>query len=495
MRDPRDAILVRGADENNLRHVDVDIPHGTITVVTGVSGSGKSSLAFDVVFREAQRRYLETFSSYARQFMGKLRRPEVAHIEGLAPAIAVSQRSGPGGPRSTVGTLTELNDFLRLLYARLGEAPAGIRPSRSLFSFNSPEGACPACRGLGVEDRIDPELLVGDPSKTLREGALVLTTPNGYIIYSQVTMEVLDRVCRAHGFNVDIPWRELTDEQRDVVLNGSRSVLVPFGKHPLESRLRWTGITARPREESFYKGILPVMDAILRQKRNKNILRFARTLPCRACGGKRLRPEALSVMFRGLDIAGVSAFTIRHLAGFFCGLDFEKRDREAGEAVREAVLKRTDLLLRLGLGHLTLDRESGTLSPGETQRIKLAAQAAGGLRGVLYVLDEPTVGLHPSDTEKLLEILARPPRRRQHRARRGARRGRRPGRRSPHRPGPGRGRGGRPRVVQRAARRAPRPAARREPHPRLSRGRRPEPRSRDPPARFRRPGDPGRAPP
>lgn len=405
MSDPREAIQVRGADENNLRHVDVDIPHGKITVVTGVSGSGKSSLAFDVVFREAQRRYLETFSAYARLFMGKLRRPEVAHIEGLAPAIAVAQRAGPGGPRSTVGTLTELNDFLRLLYARLGEAPPGVRPTRSLFSFNSPEGACPACRGLGVEDRIDPDLLVGDPSKTLREGALVLTTPNGYIIYSQVTMEVLDRVCRAHGFSVDIPWRDLTEEQRDVVFNGSRSVLVPFGKHPLESRLRWTGITARPREESHYKGILPVMDAILRQKRNKNILRFARTLPCRACGGKRLRPEALAVSFRGRDIAALSALTVRGLDGFFRGLEFGARERVVGESVRDAILQRSGLLLRLGLGHLALDRESGTLAPGETSRIKLAAQAAGGLRGVLYVLDEPTVGLHPSDTGRLLEIL------------------------------------------------------------------------------------------
>jgi excinuclease ABC subunit A len=398
-------IIVRGASENNLRSVDVDIPTNRITVVTGVSGSGKSSLAFDVIYREAQRRYLESFSAYARQFMGKLRRPEVAHMEGLSPAIAVSQRTLAGNPRSTVGTLTELYDDLRLLYARLGDAPPGIRPERRLFSFNSPYGACPGCKGLGVEDRIDPELLVADPCKTLRGGALAITIPSGYIIYSQVTMDVLDQVCRAHGFSVDIPWRDLTEDQKDVVLNGSGRVLIPYGKHPLASRLRWTGITARPREEGRYKGILPAMETILRQKRNRNILRFARTMECRRCGGRRLRPEALAVKFRGRTISDTGALSVSELDAFFLGLAFFDREAPAGLVIRESVLKRTALLIRLGLGYLTLDRESGTLSEGEAQRIRLANQAGGGLRGVLYVLDEPTVGLHPSDTEKLLDVL------------------------------------------------------------------------------------------
>jgi excinuclease ABC subunit A len=312
-----DGIVVRRASENNLRGIDVDIPRGRITVITGVSGSGKSSLAFDVIFREAQRRYMESFPAYARRFLGKLRRPDVAHVTGLSPAIAVSQRAVTGNPRSTVGTLTELYDILRLLYARLGDAPQGVKPERSLFSFNSPRGACPVCKGLGIEDRIDPDLLLADPSKSLREGALVITTPSGYVIYSQVTMEVLDRVCHAHGFGVDIPWKDLTDEQKDVVLNGSDRVLIPFGKHPLASRMRWKGITARPREEGRYKGILPVMEAILRQKRNRNILRFARTLPCRACGGRRLRPEALSVAYRGRDIAETSRLSVGSSTGSF----------------------------------------------------------------------------------------------------------------------------------------------------------------------------------
>lgn len=398
-------IIIRGARENNLRSIDVDIPGGRITVVTGVSGSGKSSLAFDVVFREARRRYLESFSTYARQFMGKLGRAAVDRVDGLSPVIAVAQVSAVPNPRSTVGTLTELYDDLRLLYARLGRGPAGLKLTRGLFSFNSPDGACPSCRGLGVEDRIDPDLLVAHPDRSLREGALAITTPSGYIIYSQVTMDVLDRVCRAHGFSADIPWNDLSAEDKDVVLNGSDRILIPYGKHTLESRMRWQGITARPREEGRYKGILPVMDMILRQKRNRNILRFARTLTCRTCGGRRLRPEALSVLFHGLDIAAAGALTIEAIDGLFRGLVFDPTESPVGEPVRKAVLKRTGLLLRLGLGHLALDRDASTLSAGESRRIRLAAQAGSGLRGVLYVLDEPSAGLHPSEAEKLLGVI------------------------------------------------------------------------------------------
>ncbi|MCX6561470.1 MAG: excinuclease ABC subunit UvrA [Candidatus Aminicenantes bacterium] len=401
------SIRVRGARQNNLRSLDTDIPHDRLTVVTGVSGSGKSSLAFDVVFREAQRRYLESFSASARLVMGKLLRPEVDHIDGLRPAVAVSQRTTASGPRSTVGTLTELLDLLRLLMARIGRPPAGfpLKLERSLFSFNSPRGACPACRGLGVEDAIDPGLIIADPAKTIRQGALALTTPAGYIIYSQVTMDVLDVVCRAHGFDVDTPWQNLDEEARRIVLHGSDRVRIPFGKHPLESRLRWTGITARPRQEGTYKGILPVMEAILRTKRNDGILRYARTMPCAACAGRRLRPEALQVLFRGRSIADWTRLTIGRLAADFQGLTFEPGEAAAGEAVQRALIERAAILLRLGLGHLALDRPSSTLSGGEAQRIRLAGRAGSGLRGVLYVLDEPTAGLHPSETARLVDVL------------------------------------------------------------------------------------------
>ena len=398
-------LKIRHAAEHNLKDVDVDIPHGRMTVVTGVSGSGKSSLVFDVVYHEARRRYLETFSAHARQFLGKLQRPDAGMISGLAPAVALRQRTSAAGPRSTVGTMTEIHDDLRLLFARCGAAPGGGRLSRRMFSFNTAEGACPSCRGLGVEDRIDPDLLISDPGRSLRQGALTLTTPNGYIIYSQVTMDVLDRVCRAHGFSVDVPWRDLTGAQRDVVLNGSDKIRIPYGKHPLESRLRWKGIVAKPREEGVYKGILPVMDAILKAKRNKNILRFARTLPCRACGGRRLRPEPLRVTVGGRTIADLSELSLRAFDAAVREMSFAPPDRAAGEAIRASLLKKTEFLERLGLGYLRLDRPADSLSGGEIQRLRLAGMAGSGLRGVLLVLDEPTAGLHPADTARLLDLL------------------------------------------------------------------------------------------
>ena len=399
-------LSVRGASEHNLKGIDVEIPRRAITVVSGVSGSGKSSLAFDTICREAQRRYLETFSSYARQFLGRMARPAVRSIDGLSPAIAVDQRTTTRNPRSTVGTLTGLHDDLRLLYARLGTAPAGLRVERRLFSFNSPHGACPVCQGLGVEDRLDPQLLVADPGRTIRQGALVITTPTGYVIYSQVTIDVLDQVCRSHGFDVDTPWQELTDEQRNIVLNGSDRIRIPYGKHPLSSRLRWSGITARPREEGVYKGILPVMEQILARSRNRNILRFVRSLPCQACRGARLRPEALSVLFRGRHIGELSAWPIEAFADFFATLEFTSAEAPVGEPVRAEMRARVDLLTRLGLDHLALDRPSATLSGGEAQRLRLASQVGADLGGVLYVFDEPSIGLHPVEQDRLLDVLA-----------------------------------------------------------------------------------------
>jgi excinuclease ABC subunit A len=442
-------IRIRGARENNLRGFDLEIPLHRLTVVTGVSGSGKSSLVFDILGREGQRRYLESFSTYARQRLGRMRRPQVESIDGLSPVIALGQHGSAGGPRSTVGTLTEIYDHLRLLFARLGQYQGEGEPpklERSLFSFNTPTGACPVCRGLGLEDRIDPELLIGDPGKTLRQGALTITTPTGYIIYSQVTMDVLNQVCQAHGFDVDIPWRDLTAEQREVVLQGSDRIRIPYGKHPLESRMKWSGIKARPREEGIYKGILPVMEDILRRDRNRNILRFSRSRPCSGCRGGRLNPQALAVRYDGRNIANFAALNIEQIAGEFTssgagghrvtqsnspGADdpgvtgfnspgtgkpgvakFNSPGMTESETavlnpIRAEILSRCDLLLELGLGYLTLDRRSDTLSGGEMQRIRLARQVGSGLREVLYILDEPSIGLHPQDRDRLLTILRR----------------------------------------------------------------------------------------
>ncbi|MCK5799083.1 MAG: excinuclease ABC subunit UvrA, partial [Deltaproteobacteria bacterium] len=369
----------------------------------------KSSLAFDTLFREGQRRFLESLSTYARQFLTNLRRPEVAHIAGLSPAIAVDQRSLPKSPRSTVGTTSGCLDVLRLLFARLGtrdtEIADGVNApplTRSLFSFNSPVGTCPACQGLGVEDRVDPKLLIADPQKSLREGALVPTTPSGYIVYSQVTQDVLGTICAAHGFDLDTPWGDLTDAHREVILYGSRRLKVPFGKHPLASRMRWSGITAKPREEGYYRGIVPIIEEILTRDRNKNALRFARSRPCSACHGTRLNPAALAVHVAGRTIADVTAMSLRDLDTW---LDEPLGGEAVVEPLRASLRARLSLLCELGLDHLSLDRATLSLSSGEGRRLRLSTQLLGGLSGLLYVLDEPSAGLHPTEIQKLQETL------------------------------------------------------------------------------------------
>ena len=398
-------IIIENATENNLKNVSLRIPHYQLIAVTGVSGSGKTSLAWDVIYAEGQRLFTENFTE-GRLPGVKLTRPAASRIEGLFPVIAINQGSIVRSPRSTVGTLTGLYDLLRLLFARLGctDIP-DLHPYRSLFSFNLPDGYCPDCKGLGLQDHIDPSLLIADSSRTIRGGAFALTTPNNYIVYSQVTMAVLDQVCRAEGFNVDIPWQDLTEEQKNVVFNGSKKIRVLFGKHPLESRLRWKGITAKPREEDYYKGIIPVMEEILHRERNPNIMRFTRSHTCTRCGGKRLNDKALSVKLWGRDISAFSEMSIREFHSFFSELKVNEGESFVAEPVREAILQRTALLIKLGAGHLSLSRESVSLGGGEAQRIRLANRVAGGLRNVLYILDEPGSGLHPSEHRDMLEVL------------------------------------------------------------------------------------------
>jgi excinuclease ABC subunit A len=402
------SIRIKNASENNLRSVSLDIPAKKFVVVTGVSGSGKSSLVFDVLYREAENHYLGSFSSHASQFLGKRKWPDVEKIEGLSPAIAVGQKTIQNNPRSTVGTMTEIYDYLRLLFARLGKPDHDhqhLDIDRSLFSFNTENGACLVCKGIGVEDRLDPDLLVADASKSLRDHALVITAPNGYIIYSQVTMDVLDQVCRSEGFTVDIPWKDLTTEQKNIILYGSDKIEIPFGKHTLESRMRWSGITAKPREMGYYKGILPVMETILKRERNKNILRFVRTFKCTSCNGTRLNNNALSVRIAEKNIAELASLQMDELKEFLVMLSFPTNEEPIAIPVIGKIIKRIDLLDRLGLSYLAPSRESGSLSGGESQRLRLANQLTTGLQNVLYLFDEPSIGLHPRDTQKLLDIL------------------------------------------------------------------------------------------
>ena len=397
-------IRIKGASQNNLKSIDLELPHYQLIAVTGVSGSGKSSLAFDVIAQEGRRQFLESIPSFARQFTGKINRAKVDELSGLFPVITLPQKISNSRPNSTVGTLSEVYDLLRILYARFGKAPESIKPTRSLFSFNRPEGACATCNGLGKEEKIDLNKLVADPNLSLREGALVPTLPNGYIMYSQVTVDVLNTVCQQHGFSVDIPWKDLTDEQREVILYGSDKLKVPFGKHSIESRLKWTGMKAKPREEGFYKGMMPIMQDILKRDRNKNILKFVSSVTCSSCHGHRLNEEARTVLYRQKSIVELSNFSLTELLEFV-----QQRTNEPIEQAEKILLLKLmaqlDSICSLGNGHLHLAQPATELTNGEIQRLRLVNLLATDMSHVLYVFDEPSIGLHPKHRQYLIQLM------------------------------------------------------------------------------------------
>ncbi|MFT7620045.1 MAG: excinuclease ABC subunit A [Planctomycetota bacterium] len=419
--------------EHNLKGFDLELHHDQLVVFTGVSGSGKTSLVFDTIFREGERRMLSNLGSRISRLMNRLGRPQCGEANGVRPAIAIDQNSHVTISSSTVGTLSEIGDELRLLFARFSQRhchncqlalPNNNRPnqsitcdcgtecpplSRSLFSFNTPLGACPKCDGLGVEEQVDPDSLIADPEKSLREGALVPTTPNGYIVYSQVTPESMEEVCQAHGFSIDIPWCDLSDEQKHVIYWGSDRIEVAFGKHSLESRMKWSGIKAKPREMGYYRGILRVITETLKKKRNANILRFVSSHPCQACDGTRLSSEARAPQFHDRNIAELNNLSLDHLKQFL-----EEPSAVTATAHHTAALKlvariteRIDRLIQLSLGHVTLARRSATLSSGESRRLRLATQLGSGLTGICYIFDEPSAGLHTQERQALVNMLCR----------------------------------------------------------------------------------------
>ena len=417
---------VVGASEHNLNNIDVQIPHNSLTVITGVSGSGKSSLAYNVIFKESQRRFLESFSSFSRQYISKIEKPNVTSINGLQAALAINQKTVVANPRSTVGTMSGIYDYLRLLYARMGIAhcikcgsvinksdanicsACGCKHTEILaksFSFNSKYGACTKCNGLGITEQIDKSKLIADENKTLAEGALVPTTPTGYIVYSQVRVDELNKVCEAHGFTVNVPWNKLTLEQQNVIWYGSNKVKILFGKHSLESRLKWKGITAKPREEAYYKGMIPIMEEILLRDRNDNILRFASSFECDECNGSRLNKEALAVTINNKNIFELCKLSLLELNKYLLKLSTSISNAEVYANILNHVFTRLEYLQLLGLNYLKLSSESTTISGGEAQRIRLASQVGSGLQGILYILDEPSVGLHHRDNKKLLKVL------------------------------------------------------------------------------------------
>ena len=537
-----DRLIIRGAREHNLRDVNLDLPRDSLIVFTGLSGSGKSSLAFDTIFAEGQRRYVESLSSYARQFLGQMDKPDVDFIEGLSPAVSIDQKSTSRNPRSTVGTITEVYDYLRLLYSRAGEphcpvcgfpisrqtpqqivdrvlameegtrfqilapvvrgrkgeyvdlfaelqskgyararvdgvvhplteppklskqqkhtievvvdrlavkASAKRRLTDSVetalklasgvvivdfvdlpeddehrerrfsehlacpnehplaiedleprsFSFNAPYGACPECTGLGTKKEVDPELIVPDPERSLREGALQPWATGQTLEYF---LRLLEALGDQEGFKLDTPWRALSTRAQKTILHGSQD----------QVHVRYRNKYGR--ERSYYTGFEGVVQWVERRhsdtesdwSRDK-YEGYMRDVPCAACGGARLKPEILAVTLGGKSIAEVCALSVGECAEFLGEIELNDRQRMIAERVLREINARLRFLVDVGLDYLSLDRPAGTLSGGEAQRIRLATQIGSGLVGVLYVLDEPSIGLHQRDNHRLIETLVR----------------------------------------------------------------------------------------
>lgn len=388
------------AHQNSLKNIDLNIPENQLIVVTGLSGSGKSSLAMSVIANEGYRYFLESLPAYGQQNSLLIPTAEVDDIRELPPVIKVEQSKRFQSINATFGTLSELTAIFRILFARYAGTEA---MSKSLFSFNHPRGACQVCNGIGEEEYIDLNKLIGDESKTLRQGAITTTLPNGYIVYSQITVEELNKVCKEHDFTVDIPWNKLTDEQKDVVLNGSNRIQVFYGKHGLESRLRWAGIKAKPREEGFYKGMLPIMQDILRRDRNPNILKFASSRTCPSCKGARIKAEYLNYEWKGLNFQEWMNLPLNDLYD-----RLQSQSCKAGEKVLvEKICTQLFDLIRLGMEAYQLSTPSYNISSGDAQRIKLISQVNSKLQGILYVFDEPSIGLSVDYQSYLLHILNR----------------------------------------------------------------------------------------
>jgi excinuclease ABC subunit A len=395
--DPTDHFVhVRGASENNLRDVDLDIPRDAMVAFTGVSGSGKSSLAFGTLYAEAQRRYFESVAPYARRLLQQVGAPHVQEITGLPPAVALQQRRGAPSSRSSVGTLTTLSNLVRILYSRAGTYPEGAeRLAAEAFSPNTAAGACPTCHGLGQAHDVAEDLLVPDESLSIRDGAIA-AWPGAW------QGKNLLRVTKAVGIDVDVPWRELSREDRDWLLYTDEQPRVL-----IDRRGEADDTTGRDYHGTFWsarKHVRHTLADTKSQMMRDKAMRFVRSTVCPVCHGSGLRPESLAVTFRGLSIAETNALSFVELATLLRPVEGET---EVAVRLCADVVERVEVLLDLGLGYLALGRSSTTLSPGEAQRLRIATQLRSGLFGVVYVLDEPSAGLHPADAVPLLDVLDR----------------------------------------------------------------------------------------
>ena len=415
---PSGYVRVRGAREHNLKNVDVDIPRDALVVFTGVSGSGKSSLAFGTLYAEAQRRYLESVSPYARRLFHQMAVPEVDDIDGLPPAVALQQQRGTPTTRSSVGSVTTLSNLMRMLYSRAGDYPPGqpLLYAES-FSPNTPEGACPECHGLGRVVEATERSMVPDDSLTIRERA-VAAWPTAW--HGQNLREILMTL----GYDVDTPWRDLPKKDRDWILYTDEQPSVPvysgFSADEVRAALKRKAVPSyQGTFTSARKYVLQTFATTQSPLMKKRVARYLVSSDCPVCEGRRLRRESLSVTFAGHDIASISRLPLKQLAALLkpyveqTAKGNAKHDRAHPEQVivrqriAEDLAARLSVLLDLGLDYLTLERSTPTLSPGELQRLRLATQVRSTLFGVVYVLDEPSAGLHPADTEALLTALAR----------------------------------------------------------------------------------------
>jgi excinuclease ABC subunit A len=409
-------VQVRGAREHNLKNVSLQIPRDAIVVFTGVSGSGKSSLAFGTLYAEAQRRYLESVSPYARRLFNQMSNPDVDEIDGLPPAVALQQQRGTPTTRSSVGSVTTLSNLLRMLYSRAGDYP----PNQPIiyaegFSPNTPEGACPECHGLGRIYDATEASMVPDPTKTIRERAIA-AWPLAW--GGQNQRDIVTTL----GIDVDVPWEKLPKKTRDWLLFTDEQPQVPvYAGWDLAEVKRALKRKEPPSYMGTFTGakryVLQTFATTQSALMKKRVARYMISADCPTCRGKRLRPEALTVKFANLDIADLSRLPLKHLARIVAPyatasapgwkkLEHEHPEKAAvSQRIAEDLQARLKVLLDLGLGYLSLERSTPTLSPGELQRLRLATQVRSNLFGVVYVLDEPSAGLHPADTENLLAAL------------------------------------------------------------------------------------------